>query len=79
MAVSMSVLSCCQRALSWFLSPGLAWLALSSWLTEVVLPSSLCLRVALGRLQCEDVTPYTETDRRCVWRGELQIEIGISH
>ena len=77
MAVSMSVLSCCQRALSWFLSPGLAWLALSSWLTEVVLPSSLCLRVALGRLQCEDVR--WSTDRRCVWRGKLQIEIGISH
>ena len=49
MALSMSDLSCCQRAFSWFLSPGLAWPGLI-WLTEVELPSSLCLRVALGLL-----------------------------
>ena len=49
MAVSMSDLSCCQSLFSWFLSPGLAWPG-PTWVTEVELPRSLCLRVALGLL-----------------------------
>ena len=69
MADSISSFSCCQSLLSSVLSPGLDDDLLPTLLLE--LPSSLCLRVALGRLQ--------SLSMRELWRQSAKAQVLYIH